>query len=90
MIETNHEISDSEIIATEIHWLAGCTYNIKNMSVTKKHQLTHQTIFARFLYVEANKLPLSGPNFFKVHKKDIFTFEVPRLLEPVIKNIGNT
>ncbi len=90
MIETDYEISDSEIIATEIPWLAGCTYNIKNVSVTKKHQLTHQTIFARFISIETNKLPLSGPDFFKVHKKDIFTFAVPRLLEPVIKNIDNT
>lgn len=90
IIETDYEISDSEIIATEIPWLAGCTYNIKNVSDTKRHQLTHQTIFARFINIESNKLPLPGPNFFKVHKKDIFTFAVPRLLEPVIKNIGNT
>ena len=90
MIETDLEISDSEIIATEIPWLAGYTYNIQNVSVTKKHLLTHQTIFARFISIETNKLTLPGPDFFKVHKKDIFTFAVPRLLEPVIKNIGNT
>jgi len=91
MIETENEIPDTGILSTEIPWLDDdCAINIKNVSAIKKHQLTHQTIFARFIFVETNKIPLPGPNFFKVHKKDIFTFAVPRLLEPVIKNIGNT
>lgn len=90
LIETKNEISDADILQTEIPWLVDCSINIINLSDTKKHQLTHQTIFARFIYTETNKIPLPGPNFFKVHKKDIFTFAVPRLLEPVIKNIGNT
>jgi A/G-specific adenine glycosylase len=90
MIESKSEISDIEILQTEIPWLANCSYNIKKVSDIKKHQLTHQTILARFIFTETNNLPLTGNDFFKVHKKDIFTFAVPRLLEPVIKNIGNT
>jgi A/G-specific adenine glycosylase len=90
LIETKNEISDAEILQTEIPWLVDCSFNIINVSDTKKHQLTHQTIYARFIFIETNKIPLPGPNFFKVHKKDIFTFAVPRLLEPVIKNISNT
>jgi A/G-specific adenine glycosylase len=90
MIEAKSEISDIEILQTEIPWLANCSYNIKKVSDIKKHQLTHQTILARFIFTETNNLPLTGNDFFKVHKKDIFTFAVPRLLEPVIKNIGNT
>jgi hypothetical protein len=90
MFETDSSLTDNEIISIDIPWLAGCSYNIKNVSGTRKHLLTHQKIFARFIFVETNNLPLPGPDFFKVHKKDIFTFAVPRLLEPVIKNIGNT
>lgn len=90
LIETEKEISDSEILATEIPWIAGFVYNVKKISATYKHQLTHQTIFARFIFVESTTLPLCDSDFFKAHKKDIFTFAVPRLLEPVVKKIGNT
>lgn len=90
LLETPKEITDDEIIATQIPWLSQGTYNIKKVSQAKKHQLTHQTIFARFIEIEADQLPDSGIDFFKVHKKDIFTFAVPRLLEPVIKKIENT
>ena len=90
LIETQNEISEDKILSSQIPWLDNGTFIIEKISASKKHQLTHQTIFARFIFIKTTSLPLPEPDFLRVHKKDIFTFAVPRLLEPVIKNIGNT
>jgi A/G-specific adenine glycosylase len=80
LIESEKELSDSEIFEMKIP-IGTTNPNFKSVSATVKHVLTHQTIFARFINVEADAYFLNDSNFIQVNKKDIYKFAVPRLLE---------
>jgi len=49
LIESEKDLSDQEILNLEIPFLPGNKANIKSISTTIKHILTHQTIYARFI-----------------------------------------
>ena len=54
----------------------------------KKHILSHQTIYAKLIYVEVKNEFKIRPTFIRINKKDIFTFAVPKLLEHFILDLG--
>jgi A/G-specific adenine glycosylase len=85
LIESEKELSDTEIMKMGVPFLNGEKVNIKSISATVKHILTHQTIFARFIHVEFNAPNFNQTNFIEVNKKDIYKFAVPKLLEQYFK-----
>jgi A/G-specific adenine glycosylase len=85
LIESEKELSDHEILNLKIPFLKCETINIKSVSPTVKHILTHQNIYARFIQIETETDCLNQTNFIRVNKKDIYKFAVPKLLEQYFK-----
>jgi A/G-specific adenine glycosylase len=81
LFESPSELSDTEILHLKVPVLSKNNVNIRSVSSTVKHILTHQTIYARFVHVETNKFDMNHSNFIRVNKKDIYKFAVPKLLE---------
>jgi A/G-specific adenine glycosylase len=85
LIESEKELSDLEILNLKIPFLKCEIINIKSVSPSVKHVLTHQTIYARFIQIETETDCLNRTNFIRVNKKDIYKFAVPKLLEQYFK-----
>ena len=85
LIESEKELSDTEIMKMGVPFLNSEKVNVKSVSTTIKHILTHQTIYARFIHVEFNAPNFNQTNFLEVNKKDIYKFAVPKLLEQYFK-----
>ncbi len=86
ILESKRELTDNEILrlASPINEK---TINIKSVSNTVKHVLTHQKIFAKFIHFE-QKIPFEiDSKFIQVNKKDIYKFAVPKLMERYFKKI---
>ncbi len=81
LIESESELSEIEIIKMKTPVNNHENVNLKSISGKVKHVLTHQTIYARFIHIEAEDFYSNDSNFIKVNKKDIYKFAVPRLLE---------
>ena len=81
LIESESELSEIEIIKMKTPVNNHENVNLKSISGSVKHILTHQTIYARFIHIEAEDFLPNDSNFIKVNKKDIYKFAVPRLLE---------
>ncbi|MEE2700199.1 MAG: A/G-specific adenine glycosylase [Bacteroidota bacterium] len=62
------------------------TTKILKISPIIKHQLTHQTIFARFWHVET-KYAISK-HFKCIGKNELKNYPIPRLLEKYLQNVG--
>lgn len=89
LAESNIELSDEKILEIPFDFLKNENIIINSISESYKHILTHQIIYARFVYLTMEKIPLDCKGFLKIHKKDIFKFAVPRLLEAVVVKTGN-
>jgi A/G-specific adenine glycosylase len=87
LIESEKELSDLEVFDLEIPFLNNEKANIKSVSATIKHILTHQTIYARFIHIESESSDYNQSNLIRVNKKDIYKFAVPKLLEKYLKNL---
>jgi A/G-specific adenine glycosylase len=81
LIESESELSEIEITNMKTPVNNHENVNFKSISGSVKHVLTHQTIYARFIHIEAEDFYPNDSNFIKVNKKDIYKFAVPRLLE---------
>jgi A/G-specific adenine glycosylase len=88
LIESEKELSDLDILSLEIPIPGDKKANIKSVSSTVKHILTHQTIYARFIHIETDNCNMIDSNFIRVNKKDIYKFAVPKLLEQYLKKIN--
>jgi A/G-specific adenine glycosylase len=88
LVESENELTDSEILKLKIPITAKNNINIKSVSSTVKHILTHQTIYARFIHIETENGNLKDSKFIRVNKKDIYKFAVPKLLEQYLKKIN--
>lgn len=86
LFESKKKLTDMEIINVQTP-LNGCKTNIKSLSSVIKHILTHQTIYARFIHIEAENNKMDDSEFLRVNKKDIYKFAVPKLLEQYLKKI---
>jgi len=81
LVETPAQQSNEAILNTGIPFIKGQDYNIRWISNEKKHVLSHQIIRAKLIRAEISaNTPIRKP-MFKVNKKDISKFAVPRLLE---------
>jgi len=85
LIEMKNELTDLEILKLKIPFVADKKINIKSISATKKHILTHQTLYARVIHVETDLNGFNNPDFIRVNKEDIYKFAVPKLLEQIFK-----
>ncbi len=88
LFESKTELSDTETINLNIPFVTNQKANLKSISVSYKHILTHQTIYARFIHFEVEEYNLNDSNFIRVNKKDIYKFAVPKLLENYLKTIN--
>lgn len=59
---------------------------ILKISLTFKHQLTHQTILARFWHVEGKLKSIANAK--SINEEDLKNYPIPRLLEKYLQNIG--
>lgn len=88
LLETNQEIPEEEILnGNQLPFFTWCSINIKHISPSRKHILSHQVIFARIIHAEIKNCTCLNGRFIQVNKKDIFTFAVPRLIELLMKDI---
>jgi A/G-specific adenine glycosylase len=85
LIETDDELSDEELAKIKPDFLDGQKFNLKTVSSSKKHILSHQIIFARLIHLELNKTVQLNGNYKQVFIKDVGTFAVPRLIEILMK-----
>ncbi len=88
LIESEKELTDMEIFKLKIPFPANKKVNIKSVSTTIKHILTHQTIYARFIHIETDFNNFNQSNLFRVNKKEIHKFAVPKLLEQYLKKLN--
>ncbi len=88
LIETEKELSDSEILKNGFPGNSGLKGNIKSVSAKRKHILSHQIIYARAIHIEIKNKDFKSDAFIQVNKKDIHKFAVPRLLEQFFEDFG--
>jgi len=89
LYESSEELTDSQIFSIEIPNIKKEGMNITSISSQIKHQLTHQTIYARFINIEfKTSQSILTNNYIRIHIKDILTFAVPVLLEPVLEKLS--
>jgi|TARA_B110001454_G_C12716590_1_gene432827 A/G-specific adenine glycosylase len=85
----HEEVKSERIIKTSDTWrnmFEGATTTITKISPQIKHQLTHQTIYARFWHIDANILLPKNTNC--IRKEELIQYPIPKLLEKYLKNIG--
>jgi A/G-specific adenine glycosylase len=87
LVESERELTDEEILKLKPPFYNEFEINVKAVSATVKHILTHQTIYARFIHLETNFNNFNHSNIFRVNKKDIYKFAVPKLVEQYLKKI---
>jgi len=86
--ETENKLSESEILNLIPPFLnEDCNFNIKNISNTKKHVLSHQVIYARLIHTEIKNSSCLNNGYIKLNKKDISKFAVSRLVDKFIQQL---
>lgn len=80
-MKNNYELSD---ILNSIHWkslLHNNTFKILNESIEYKHQLSHQTIYAKFYHIELVQInPKCNEKLNWINKKDLDKIPFPRII----------
>jgi A/G-specific adenine glycosylase len=89
LIETDYELSDAELAKFKPDFLENQKFNVKYISSSKKHILSHQIIFGRLIHLELDETIRLNGNYKRVFIKDIENFAVPRLIEILMKQTGN-
>lgn len=90
LIESDKALTDEEILKLNTPFLSFNEINVRYVSAPIKHILTHQTIFARFIHVETDLNNFNQSNIFRINKKDIYKFAVPKLLEQYLEKLNLT
>jgi A/G-specific adenine glycosylase len=93
LIETEAEVSPEKITA-QAAWkklFSGEKVQIANVSPLIKHQLTHQTLWARFYLVKAATIPQNlRRHYLRVALSDFDRYSIPRLIDAFLeKNLEN-
>lgn len=88
LIEYDKEQSDEKLIQTKIPFINNGSFNLKQISSAKRHILSHQIIYAKLIYVEVNSDVNISSSLFRVNKKDISKFAVPRLVEQFLEDFN--
>lgn len=90
LIETKKELKEEQFLRSE-HWqqfIGKSKYSVKSVSLSYKHILSHQKIYARFWEINCVRsfkkiLPESA---ITIKEKDINRYAVPRLIENYLDN----
>jgi len=88
LIETNTELKESALLKTS-EWkniIGKNKFNIRSVSKTHKHVLSHQNIYARFWEVEMNTALTKSKELLIIDKKDFGSFAIPRLVDIYMNN----
>lgn len=88
MIETNKKSSTKELIEKISVVSNSKSIVFKKETHWKKHILSHQRIFYRFIYLQINHEDITPSDLIKVNKKEIFKFAVHRLIEKELNHIS--
>jgi len=83
LIESSKTLSVEEVLNSElINDLAGKKFNVRRKSRSIKHQLSHQTIYAVFYWIEVNEFPntLKMDTFIKVLFSELDNYGMPQLI----------
>lgn len=89
LMETPEELSETEILKLKnIPFLDQCAGNIKKISPSRKHILSHQVIYARLIHLEVDNHCCPQNVLFRIKKNNISTFAVPRLVEILLQENG--
>jgi len=89
LVEVPDKTSIEEFLSSESggFLLPDSGTTIMSISNEKKHQLSHQKIFARFIQIKG--VPVENlVRFIRVNKKDIHKFAIPRLIENYFEEVG--
>lgn len=88
LVETEKSLSEENIAGLKPPFLNGCGLNVKAVSASRKHILSHQIIYARIIHLETDADCRLKGDYIKIPKKDITNFAVPRLIEKLLgKNL---
>ena len=88
LFESKRNLPEYELLTDKnLPFLSNCNVNIKSVSETRKHILSHQIIYARCIHVEIDNPQCLSNHFIQVNQKDISTFAVPRLMEQFITEL---
>ena len=87
LIENSIKKSEEDIKDSK-HWksIFYDQINILRVSSIIKHQLTHQSIFARFWHINAKTKKIK--NLKCIRKNRLKDYPIPRLMEKYLENIG--
>jgi len=93
LIETEKEIDEEEFLNSK-NWkefILNKKYIIKSVSITYKHILTHQKIYARFWEIECDKIFTKSlpKTCIKINRKDVWHYPVPKLIENYLNSKGS-
>ncbi len=84
MLEVEAEMEDTVLLERILQFsgLEGKELHVKRISGSIKHQLTHRTIFARFVHVDIGSTNYDAPEeWLKIPETDIGDYPVPRLID---------
>jgi len=88
LIETAKKISTGKLMQLE-DWkkhFSKKNFHLMSESKTIKHQLTHQTIFARFLEIRTSSA-IKAKGIAAISRESITTLAIPRLIENYLKSV---
>jgi A/G-specific adenine glycosylase len=91
LIETDTEVPPEKIPA-QAAWkqlFSGEKVQISHFSLLIKHQLTHQTLWARFYFIKAGTIPQTlRQHYLRVPLNDFDRYSIPRLIDAFLeKNV---
>ena len=81
LIETEEKIKTDSLENHLISVLGHENIEIRKITSWQKQILSHQCIYYRFIYIQANDKKYKLPHLLKVDKKDILNFAVPKPIE---------
>ena len=88
LIETTKLVSVDEVIQSNlVAELAGENFKLRRKSSTIKHQLSHQTIYSVFYWIEVDRFPKSviESPYLKVAFSEIDNYGMPQLIVKYLK-----
>lgn len=88
-VEFSEEVAPDDVILFQPHFLKGINFNVKSVSGSQKHVLTHQTLLARLIHLETENQLVLPPPYIKIKKHEFNNFPVPRLVEKLFDKIND-
>lgn len=87
LIETEEKIKPNILENHLINFLGRENIEIRKITSWQKQILSHQCIYYRFIYIQADDNKFKLPRLLKVDKKDILNFAVPKPVEKELDRI---